>query len=112
MSNEPVTIATGTTAELTKADVAVVNIRNSWKMASNIFLALCAGVWGFYLSMTPAEQAAMVSSLPIPPQYLPFVTAVVGYLLRVYPQLNLSRQIEEQKVEKVIEKIDATRQPQ
>lgn len=74
-----------------------INVANSWKMLSVQWMAFVSTVAGIWLAIPKEMQDSILSHLPVPPWALAPISFVIGYLVRVKPQFNMSAAVAEAK---------------
>lgn len=74
----------------TTKDKLAINVANSWKMASNYVMVGAGIAFAYWLTLSPEQQALIISHLPIPPWLIPIATGFAGFAARLWPQKSIT----------------------
>lgn len=71
-------------------DKLVINLANSWKMASNYVSVASGAMFCVYLALPADTQLAIVQHLPVPPWAIPVITSILNVVARLWPQKSIT----------------------
>lgn len=78
--------------DLTKQKI-LVNLTNSYKMASNWWFTMLGILGVIWVNMPDAQQQVVIAHLPVPGWMLPIIGTVIGIVARLWPQKSISPEV-------------------
>lgn len=77
----------------TTKDKLVINLTNSWKMASNWWFTALGTIGVVWVNLPAEQQQALLAHLPVPGWVLPIAATVIGIAARVWPQKSITPEV-------------------